>query len=341
MKSLNLSQAFSLMMKTSPIILVRLGANLLFWFVAIIYFLIVGTVAYLIGNAVPILGFIVFIVAIAGMGGLYHLAYKYVFYMLKAAHIAVLSDLLKHGKLKSNEGQLGYGKQRVQERFGEMSAMFVVDELISGVVRSFTRTVYRISRWIPGDNDAISTMVKILNRVIWYSTTYIDEAILARSFYEETDDVWDNARDGVVLYGMKWKPILMNAIALMVISFIPFIVALVIFALPVGLLISLISTKLAGWSIIMLLLLSWLVKVAVGDSFAMTAILATYYRETKDLTPDPEMASRLEGISDKFKDMTNRARSGMGFGDNANTNTPQTPDNDTPNTPTTAPQTPL
>ena len=324
LQSLNLSQAFSLMMKTSPIILVRLGANLLFWFVAIIYFLIVGTVAYLIGNAVPLLGFIVFVLAIGGMGGLYHLAYKYVFYMLKAAHIAVLSDLLKHGKLKSNEGQLGYGKQRVQERFGEMNAMFVVDELISGVVRSFTRTVYRISRWIPGSNDTIRTLVKVVNRVIWYSTTYIDEAILARSFYEETDNVWDNARDGVVLYGMRWKPILMNAIALMVLSYIPFIVALVIFALPVGLLISIISTKLAGWSIIMLLLLSWLIKVAVGDSFAMTAIIATYYRETQGLTPDPEMATRLDGVSDKFKDFTNRARTEMRF------NTTTSPDTSEP-----------
>lgn len=329
MQSLNLGQAFKLIARTYPIILVRLGANLLFWLVAIIYFAIVGTVAFLIANAVPLLGIIVFVVALAGIGGLYHLAYRYVFYMLKAAHIAVLSDLMAHGKLKSNDGQLGYGKQRVQERFGELNAMFVVDELVSGVVRSFTRTVYRISRWIPGDNDTIRTLVRLVNRIIYYSTTYIDEAILARSFYEQTDDVWGNARDGVVLYGMKWKPILMNAIALMLLSYIPFIVALVVFALPVGLLIATISPQLAGYSIIMLLLLAWLVKVAVGDSFAMTAIIATYYRETQGLEPNPEMAERLQGMSDKFQEMTERARADMGFG------------NDTPNqtdTPTAASQ---
>ena len=130
---------------------------------------------------------------------------------------------------------------------------------------------------------------------------------------QRPDDVWGNARDGVVLYGMKWKPILMNAIALMLLSYIPFIVAMVVFSLPVGLLLSLISTQLAGWSLIVLLLLSWLIKVAVGDSFAMTAMIATYYRETQGLQPNPEMAAKLNSASDKFRDLTQRAREGLGI----------------------------
>lgn len=332
MQSLNLGKAFSLMMRTSPIILIRLGANLLFWLVAIIYFLVVGAVAALIANAVPFLGFIIFLVAIVGLGGLYHLAYKYVFYMLKAAHIAVLSDLLEHDKLKSNKGQLGYGKQRVEERFGELNAMFVVDELVAGVVRSFTRTVYRLTAFAP--SDAIRTLVKVVNRIIYFATNYIDEAILARSFYEPTDDIWGNARDGVVLYGMRWKPILMNAIVLMVLSYVPFIVAFVLFSLPVGLLLATISPQLAGWSLIFLLLLSWLIKVAIGDSFAMTAIIATYHRETRSLEPNPEMAAKLDSVSDSFQDLTARARENLGFGGQKKESAqPDSGDN-----PTTAPQ---
>jgi hypothetical protein len=38
----------------------------------------------------------------------------------------------------------------VQERFGEVSAMFVVDEIVAGAVRAFTNTVYRIASWLPG-----------------------------------------------------------------------------------------------------------------------------------------------------------------------------------------------
>jgi len=52
---------------------------------------------------------------------------------------------------------------------------------------------------------------------------------------------------------------------------------------------------------------AYLIKVALGDSFAMTAIIATYQRETVTLTPDPNMVARLDSVSDKFKNLTQRA----------------------------------
>lgn len=305
MSQLQLGAAFRLMMKTMPILLIRLGATFVFWLVAIVYFLIVGWVAWLVGQAVPLLGVILFIVALVGVGALYRLAYRYVFYMIKAAHIAVISEILTNGDLPAGTNQLEWGRQRVTERFGEMSAMFVVDELVTGVIRAFTRTVYSIASWLPG--DTMRTLIRVVNRVIEHAMSYIDEAILARSFYQERESVWTNARDGLVLYAMIWKPILMNAIALMIISYIPFLLAFLIFAAPVGLLLSIFSSQLAGWAIIFTLILAYLIKVAVGDAFAMTAIIAAYHRETKGLSPDPQMAARLDGLSDKFKSLKERA----------------------------------
>lgn len=309
LSSLKLGVAFNLLKKTMPILLIRLGVMLAFWVVALIYLAIVGTVAFLIGNAVDWLGFIIFIVALASVIPLYNLAYRYVFYMIKAAHIAIMAELLTNEKLKlpPGRGQLEYGKNRVQERFGEVNAMFVVDELVQGVVRAFTRTVYSIARWLPG--DTLDTLVKVINRVIIFATSYIDEAILARSFWQEEDEVnvWENARDGVVLYAMSWKPIITAAVALMIMSYVPSIVAFVVFALPVGLLLSLISQQLAGWTLIFLLLLAWVIKVAIGDAFAVAAILATYHAETAGKTPDPQMAAQLDRVSDKFGDLKRRA----------------------------------
>lgn len=313
LSSLKLGVAFNLLVKTMPILLIRLGVMLIFWVVALIYLAIVGTVAFLIGNAVDWLGFIIFIVALASVIPLYNLAYRYVFYMIKAAHIAIMAELLVNEKLKlpPGRGQLEYGKNRVQERFGEVNAMFVVDELVQGVVRAFTRTVYSIARWLPG--DTLETLVKVVNRVIIFATSYIDEAILARSFWQDDEEVnvWENARDGVVLYAMSWKPIITAAVALMILSYVPSIAAFIIFALPVGLLLSLISQQLAGWSLIFLLLLAWVIKVAIGDAFAVAAILATYHAETAGKTPDPQMAAQLDQVSDKFGDLKRRAQEAM------------------------------
>lgn len=311
LSSIQVGAAFRLMLRTLPIILIRLGVTIAFWVVALVYLAVVGAVAVLIGNASEIVGLIVFLVALGAMIPLYHLAYRYVFFVIKAAHIAVIAELLVHDRLPDGVGQLEFGRKKVIERFGETNAMFIVDELVNGVVSAFTWTVYSITSWIPG--DTVRTLVGVVNTIIRFAMNYIDEAILARSFTNERDNVWVNARDGLVLYAMVWKPILLNAVVLMILSYIPFIVALLIFSAPIGLLINLVSPQLAGWSIIGILLFAWLVKVAVGDAFAMTAIIATYQRETADKTPDPAMVERLNSISDKFREIGQRAGEALGF----------------------------
>ncbi|MBZ0301545.1 MAG: hypothetical protein K8J31_17495 [Anaerolineae bacterium] len=319
LESLQLSRALQLLLRTTPLLLIRLGAVIAFWVVALIYLAVVGGVAYLVGQAIQIVGVILFIVGLVAVIPLYQLAYRYVFFMLKAAHIAVLSEILVNGDLPAGTNQLSWGKERVQERFGEVNVMFVVDELVTGVVRAFTNTVYRITAWLP--SDSIRTLVQVINRIIQFAMSYIDEAVLSRSFVQKEQNVWANARDGVTLYAMVWKPLLMNAIALMILSYIPFVIVFILFSAPVGLLLSAISQPLAGWAIIFTLILSYLVKVAVGDSFAMAAIIAAYHRETAGLTPNPEMTAKLDGVSDKFRELTKRAQEEVG----RFTQPPQTP----------------
>jgi hypothetical protein len=305
LQSLRIGAAFGLMLRTMPILLVRLGVYLAFWVVALVYLAIVFGLAALLGNIHGLLSLIVILVGLGATIPLYHMAYRYVFYMIKAAHIAVLSELIANGSLPAGQGQLAWGKQRVRERFGEVNVMFVVDELVNSVVRMFTGTVYRLAAWLPG--DFFRTLASIVNRVVRYATTYIDEAILARSFLQPNRNPWDSAREGLVLYGMAWRPLLTNAIVLMLLSYVPFILAVVVFAAPVGGLLYLISPRLAAWSVLVVLVLAYLIKAAVGDAFAMAAIIASYQRETANLIPDPEVEARLEQVSVKFGELKRRA----------------------------------
>ncbi len=311
-KSLQLGRALNLVMRTLPIALVRLGVLLLFWLAAMVYLAIVGGLVWLVSQALPVAGVIVAIIGLGGMGFLYHLARRYVLYLIKAAQIAVMAELLVHEELPAGVSQLAWGKQRVQERFGEASAMFVVDQMVAGIIGVFTGAVYRIASIFPG--GALRTLAQMVNRVVRFSLTYVDEAILARAFWRDSEDVWSNARDGIVLYGMVWKPLLMNAVALMALSMIPFVLAWIIVAAPIGLLANAISSSIAGWSIIATLLLAWLVKMAIGDTFAMAAIISAYQRSTEGLTPDPGVTAKLEQISDKFRGLQDRAREAAGVG---------------------------
>jgi hypothetical protein len=216
-----------------------------------------------------------------------------------------MAELLVNDDLPAGTNQLDWGRKRVQERFTEVNAMFVIDEMVTGVVRAFTGTVYSIASWLPG--DTIRTLVQVIQRVIEYALTYIDEAVLARSFWNTGQNVWENARDGVVLYAMSWRTMLTTAVVLMLISFIPALVVLILLGAPLGFLLSMISPQFAGWSIILILFLAWLMKVAIGDTFAIAAILATYQRTTAGMQPDPEMSAKLDAVSEQFQDLKRRA----------------------------------
>mgnify|MGYP006967048059 CR=1 FL=1 len=94
LQSLRLKEAFNLTLRTMPILLVRLGGYVAFWLVAMIYLGIAGGLAFLVGKAVPFLGVILFLAALGGAAPLYNLAKKYVLYLVKAAHVAVVAELL-------------------------------------------------------------------------------------------------------------------------------------------------------------------------------------------------------------------------------------------------------
>jgi hypothetical protein len=305
MSSLQLGKAVSIMMQTLPILGIRVLVSFISFVIFVVYMLITFGVAALLGRINETLGVIVFIIALVAVIPIYNLANRYIFYILKAAHLAIVAELLQNGKIPDGVNQLEWGKQQVQTRFGDVNVMFVVDELVNGVVRAFTNTLGWLTGWLPG--EALQTLVGMVKMVIRLSLSYIDEAVLARAFWLRSESVWSSAVDGVVLYTQIWKPILTNAIALMFISYIPFVAALIIFAAPVGFILNIFSSDLAAWGIVAALFLAWLIKASIGDTFAMVAIIATYQRETANLTPNPEMKAKLETVSDKFRELQRHA----------------------------------
>jgi len=326
MSSLQFGRAFNILMRTLPILGIRLLVSLISFVIFIVYMLITFGVAALLGKINETLGVIVFIIALVAVIPIYNLANRYIFYILKAAHLAVIAELLQNDRLPDGINQLDWGKQQVQQRFGEVSAMFVVDELVSGVVSAFTNTLSWLTGWLPG--ETLRTLVGMVKMVIRLSVTYIDEAVLARSFWLRSQSVWTTAVDGVVLYTQIWKPILTNAVVLMLLSYIPFVLVLIVFAAPVGFILNIFSSDLAAWGIFAALFLAWLVKVSVGDTFAMVAIIAVYQKETANLQPNPEMKARLESLSDKFRELQRRAAQEL----NNLSGSGQKPKNDAPAT---------
>jgi hypothetical protein len=303
MPKLYLSEALALLGKTLPFVWVRLGSYAVLFAALALYFGVVGGLAFLLGRLWAPLGVITFLVAIGGGFGLLRWVSRYYFYLLKAGHVAVMTEFVVHGQAPA-EGQIAYGKRQVTERFRDTSVMFAVDVLVDGAVKAVVRTFARIASILP--IPGLDSLGKLLERVAVASTTYVDEAVLSRAYAKREQNVWAVAHEGVVLYAQAWKPILANAVVLTLIGYVEFIVFLAILAAP-AFAFAAAFPAMAPVAAIMAFAGAWLLKLAIADPFAMAATLIAYHRSTEGMQPDPEWTRKLEGASTKFQELGRKA----------------------------------
>ena len=55
------------------------------------------------------------------------------------------------------------------------------------------------------------------------------------------------------------------------------------------------------------LLFAWAVKVALIEPFAIACMLQSYFKAIEGQRPDPTWAARLDGMTDKFRKMGEKA----------------------------------
>ncbi len=292
-------------MKTTPILWVRLGSYALLGLGLLVYFAVIGGIAWLLAQLWSVLGFIVLIAAFGGAFGIVKWVTRYYFYLLKAAHAAVMTEFIVYGQ-GPDGSQIAHGKEQVTARFKDTSIMFGIDQLLDGIVKAFNRSFARMVDFLP--IPGLDSLTKFIERVSKFATTYIDEAILTRAYKEDEPNVWKVAQDGVILYAQCWKPILANAVVLTLLSYVEFFVFLVILGLP-ALLIGAAIPALKMALGISVLVGAWMLKLAIADAFAMAATLLAYHRSTEGVKPDPEWQARLEQVSDQFRELKEKAQS--------------------------------
>lgn len=306
MPKLYLREALGLLLKTTPILWVRLGSYALLGLGLLACAAVVGGIAWLLSQLWSVLGLVVLVVGFGGGFGLVRWASRYYFYLLKAAHTAVMTEFIVHDR-RPERGQLAYGREQVQSLFKDTSIMFAVDQVLDGVVTTINRTFARGTDILP--IPGLDGLQNLMRQVSTFATTYVDEAILSRAYAQREANVWAVAKDGGLgglLYAQGWKPILANAVALTLLGYVEFVVFLVILGVPavaVGALVPTLAVPLG----VGVLLGAWMLKLAVADAYAMAATLLAYHRTTADMTPDPSWQARLEQMSDGFRELTRKA----------------------------------
>ncbi len=247
---------------------------------------------------------------LAGMGitgGVIFFLREYLLYMVKAAHIAVLVELLDGGQLPEGRGQIEHGRKIVSERFAEANVLFALDRIIKGVLRAITGLAQGIAAILP--IPGLEPIMRFIRAFLNIAVGYIDEVILAYNIRTRSENPWASARDGLILYGQNYKIMLKNAAWLTLIMYgLAFLVFLVLLA-PAGAIAFLIPGGFSAFGILVALLFAWSVKAAVLEPLAITCMMQVYFPAIEGQTPDAEWERKLNTLSKKFRTMGEKASS--------------------------------
>lgn len=300
----------AMMVRTAPFIVSRMAV---YFGVAIAYMLMTGVgagVGWGIGGfgdegfrAVATLwgGFAGFGITAAVM----YFLREYLLYVVKAGHIAVLVDLMDGETLSQGRSQIAHARAEVTARFGQTSTLFVVDQLIKGVLKAITGLLRGMMSIIPV--PGARQVVSVVQAFLRIAVGFIDEVILAYAMRTGSTNAWHSAREGLVLYGQNYKVMLKNAawLALFVygLSFVVFLIMLA----PAGLAVYLIPGAWSAGGMVFALLFAWSVKVALLEPFAIACMMQVYFRTIEGQTPDPAWEQRLDSLSAKFRKLKETA----------------------------------
>ena len=158
---------------------------------------------------------------------------------------------------------------------------------------------------IPG----LDNLMGVVRAYLRLAVGLIDEVILAHAIRTRSDNPWSSARDALVLYGQNAQAMLRNAAWLTLFVWGISILVFFVMLAPAAVVVYLLPGAWSAGGFVFAILFAWAVKVALIEPFAIACLLQAFFKVTEGQDPNPEWQQKLEGASDKFRDIGEKALS--------------------------------
>ncbi len=235
---------------------------------------------------------------------------EYILYVVKAGHVAVIVHLIDGREVPGGQGQIAYARQVVTERFAEANILFALDQLIKGVIRAITGLLGGVASILP--IPGLDGLMRFINSVIRMSLTYVDEIILGYNIRLNSQNPYETARQGVVLYAQNGMAMVRNAIWLSVFMWLLTFAVFLVMLAPAAAIVYFMPSSIAGWSFVLAIILAWAVKAALLEPFAIAALMQVYFKVIEGQVPNPDWDRRLTEASKYFRDLKDKALASLG-----------------------------
>jgi hypothetical protein len=305
--SAGIGEAVRLLMQTAPFLLVRVGILTGLTVATILYWAVLLGGFFLLSKATPLLGW-AWVIALVFVGGsLWRFVIRYLLYVIKCAHIAVLTELITTGRIGSgNESMFQYAKRIVTERFGEVNAMFALDLLIAGIVGAFNRTLNWVANLLP--IPGLDSMMGVVNSVVRASTTYIDETIFSYNLARGDENVFRSSKDGLIYYAQNAKEVLKTGLWVVVLDrVLTFVIWVVMLAPAFAVSWAMPGNTLTIVAFFFAVLFAANLRSALLRPLFLTMVMVKFHATAQNQAINLEWDGRLSQASKKFEELKRQA----------------------------------
>jgi hypothetical protein len=309
-----LGTAIGLITKTMPYALARFGILISVSIATIIWYVVTfGGFGLLATKLHPWAGYAWLFAGLGIYGFFWRTLVRYFLYLLKAGHIAVLTELILKGEIgNGQEGMFEYGKNVVKTRFGQVNAMFALDMLVHGVVRAFNRTLDWIARLLP--IPGLQGVASVVNAVVYSATTFIDETIFSYALARGDSDNFRSSRDGLIYYAQNCKEVLKTAVWIVVLDKVATAAVWVVMLLPAFVITAILPASIAGAGgflvFVVSALFAWNLRAAFLEPLFLTMVMVKFHVSVRGQAIDLVWDDRLSRASNKFVELKNRVMGG-------------------------------
>jgi len=299
-KGINANEIFR---KTMPFVWAKLLLGIITVVASLLILAILLGIAYLFKS--PGVGFVMVIIWLALTGVIRFFINHYIGFLVKAGHIAVITEAVTTGKVPEN--QVTYGKERVKERFATSNVYFLIDKMVAAAVRQIQKLVGKITgamSSIPG----MGSVTSLAQFFISISLGYIDECCLGYTFYKKEQKAFKSAADGVVIYWQNIKTLLASAAKTMLMVVLGLVGITLVLFLIFGLLFVHVF-HLPGWiGFIIAVFLAITIKYAFMDSFILIRTMVAYMGVAPTTELKVDLYTKLCNLSSKFRELFNKGQ---------------------------------
>jgi len=271
--------------------------------ISLVLFLVLFCIGFSIGEDVT--GIFMLVWILVSIGVWYFLCHFFG-YLVKTAHIAVISEYMISGFYPENQYAYGFGK--VKQRFPEMNEYYTVYRLAKLSVSQIQSFIDKIGSSKKQTESVFSAAAKLCNDLM---LKYVNDCCVGYAFYNEQINTYKSSCDGIVIYYRNWKRLLRNSsftVAFIVISTL--LIAVLFFTLFMFIFRAIPPTAAYAFVIAMVFafFFTHTLKVVFIDAWVLAGMYIKYMRLAPDTDITADVHSKLCSCSPKYREMLSKGR---------------------------------